>query len=603
MLNQYKVKELVTNILDVGDYYDPSLYGSSGIAMSNDHTIWIANVGNDSSVERNVTHYDLYGVKMSETLPFIDYESPDPLVPPSQQRQLIVDLLWLQKNVLAQRDGIIMPMPKMYALPPILGKPAVQPSPEELSMRKFYNKPNGYLGPSVDITYLINFSINNPLPLKTPAGKQATKILSDAHNQVYKKLIIDWSNQTLIRQYGGLLMEAQMWLSLGAKNAKAIPNVIGDMKPMVKLEAFPMSEPNKTLPIGLCYNQSRGFVGYQFNKRRCSCDLIAVTESGSIYVYSPLIQTGGYYGMVTVLNNSSDYCVYTGITMTNNMIYITDFANRRIDVYDFGWVNQQDITESGFIDPELPNDYSPFNILAYNNLIYITYAKIDLASPPPYNKVVYGAGLGIINVFTLNGKFVKRAVTGGELNAPWGLTFVKHHFANGKLLVANHGDGEILIYDSDWKYVGKLQYKNYAKSIIGLYGICSIYEDVYFTSSPTGIVNGLVGKIKKSQKCCCPTCPTAKDKEITTLTVMKKDVMILKKDAKSKKDTKSKKDAKSKSKKDTKSKNTQKNVSDIKNENPVADVNQDVVAIVQQSRMTPKYYYNYNYNYLQKATH
>lgn len=103
MLNQYKVKELVTNILDVGDYYDPSLYGSSGIAMSNDHTIWIANVGNDSSVERNVTHYDLYGVKMSETLPFIDYESPDPLVPPSQQRQLIVDLLWLQKNVLAQQ--------------------------------------------------------------------------------------------------------------------------------------------------------------------------------------------------------------------------------------------------------------------------------------------------------------------------------------------------------------------------------------------------------------------------------------------------------------------------------------------------------------------
>jgi len=525
MSNLYKVKELVTNVPDVGDYYDPNLCGSGGIAVSNDYTIWIANIGNianGGSIDRNVTHYDLYGVKLSEPLPFIDYVSPTPHVPPSQQRQLIVDLLWLQKNILAQRNGIIMPMPKIYALAPILGLPRSQPSSSELSLRQFYNKPNGYFGSNVDITYLMNFSINNPLPLKTAAGKQATAILIKAHYQVYRKLILDWSNKSLITQYSGLLVQAQMWLLLGTKNIKSDLKSSNESDTLLKLETFPISKPNNTLPIGLCYNQSRGFVGYEFNESRCSCDLIGVTESGSIYVYSPLIQTGSYYGMVTVLDNSDDYSAYTGITMTNNMIYIADFANRRIDVYNFGWFNQRELTDDGFIDPDLPNDYSPFNILAYNNIIYVMYAQMDMSAGPPYNKIIMGQGLGIINTFTLDGQFIKRAVTGGELNAPWGLTHVKHCFARGKFLVANHGDGYILIYDSEWNYTGKLKYKNYLKSIIGIYGICSIHDSVYFTSAPTGLVNGMVGEILKKKRhchheCCDPDqdCKNIQEKQST----------------------------------------------------------------------------------------
>lgn len=512
MSNKYKVKELVTNVPDVADYYDPRLFIPSGMTVSNDHTLWIANYGNDTH-ERCITHYDLYGVQMSEPIPFINYESPVPLVPPSEQRRLISDLLWLQKNVLYYRDGVNMRMPKINTFAPILGKKAKQPSPEQISVSKFLcgeppNYSNGYLGADVNIYYLINYCVWNPLPLGSPSGRRAAILLSDAHNKIYRKLILDLSNRDLIRQYGEKLLEAQRWILL----AKPEPRASYDKSESVKFEPV-ITTFNESLPIGLCYNQSRGFVGFEFNGARVSCDLIAATSDGIIYVYSPLIQTGEYYGAISVINNSSDYSVYTGITMTNDRIFLTDFANRRLDIYTYGWDTDPDLDEK-FVDPNLPSDYTPFNVLARGTEIYVLYGKIDPNSGIISNKVAIGPGLGIINVFTYDGKFVRRAVTGGELNAPWGITIVKNCFANGHFLIGNHGDGRIIIYDKDWNYVGKLKYKDYPQNIAGLCAIASIYESVYFTSGPNGIVSGLVGEIKNRYRhnsgcgCCCKPPPT-----------------------------------------------------------------------------------------------
>lgn len=494
----YKVEELVTNIPDIATYYDPNLCGSGGMVVGNDNTIWIANYGNDTT-KKCVTHYDLYGVQLSNPLPFVDYVSPIPLVPPSQQRQLITDLLWLQKNVLYYRDNYIMAMPKIYEIAPILGLVGRQPSSYQISLNKFLNKPNGYLGSTVDISYLINFCINNPLPLTTPAGRQATKLLSDAHYLIYRKLIIDLFNKDLITQYGNKLSEAQRWIILGARNLSVPENLtVSSTDTMNQIDVVPTTL-NDQMPIGLCYNQSRGFVGYQFNGKRVSCDLIGVTASGSIYVYSPLINTGIYYGMFTVLDNSADYAVYTGITMNTNYIYVTDFANRRIDVYDFGWASIRP-SELVFNDPNLPDNYSTFNVFAYNSEIYVTYAMVDPNSGPLFNKISVGKGLGIINVFTTEGMLIRRAVTGGELNAPWSIAINRENFTDGRFLVTNHGDGRILYYDSNWNYMGKLSYTNYSKSIIGLYGICMIRDDLYFSSAPNGIVSGMLGKIRKSKR-------------------------------------------------------------------------------------------------------
>lgn len=508
---QYKIEKLVSNVPQLANHEDLNLCGSSGLAMDAQHTLWSANGGNNT-IDRNVTHYDLEGHTLSPKLPFIDYESPTPLVPASQQRQLISDLLWLQKNVLFYQQEIIFNLPKIYGIAPILGVPGDQPSPEELSLDAFLNAPNGYLGSLVNVTFLINFCINNPLPLRTPNGRKATQILSDAHNLIYKQLILDLTNRDLIRQYGEALMEAQSWLQLGTLTAKTVP--FDDSDQMRSVETVAVVG-NDQLPIGLVYNTTKGFVGYQLNEHRASSDLIAGTPKGVIYTYSSLINTGQYYGMITVLDNSANYSIYTGIAMANNRIYLTDLANRRIDVYDFGWIALREITQA-FTDPDLPSNYAPYNIVSSGSELYVMYARIDETSQPVGNKLLYGSGLGIINVFNWDGVFLRRAATYGRLNAPWGVTVVDEKFSGepgcssvGKFLVSNHGDGRVLVFNQKWEYLGRLMFANHYNAIDGLYGLRFHRDRVYFSSAPNGGISGLLGRIRPSRRPCppCRPCP------------------------------------------------------------------------------------------------
>lgn len=506
MSNKYKVQELVTNLPDVADNHDPRLIIPGGMAVSKDHTMWIANYGDDVSA-RCITHYDLYGVQLSQPVPFIIYDSPVPLVPASEQRRLLSDLFWLQKNVLFYRDGLYMSMPKFLNFPPIVGSKGKQPSNEQISLSSFLcgnppNYANGYLGSGVNIYYLINYCIWNPLPLASPAGKQASIILRNAHQNIYRRLILDLFSKDLIFQYGTELTRAQLLISIAqpatSTTATSTPVVSA---PKSRFEPV-ITTFNHKLPIGICYNQSRGFVGFEFNGARVSCDLIAAASDGIIYIYSPLIHVGDNYGALSVIDNSPNYAVYTGITTTQDRIFLTDFANRRIDIYTYGWDSDPDINEK-FIDPTLPSDYTPFNIMARKNKIYVLYGKIEPKSDVISNQVAIGPGLGIINEFTYEGNFVRRVVSGGHLNAPWGITKTKKWFANGKFLIGNYGDGCVLVYDKNWNFTGKLKFTDYPSNIASLYSIETIHESVYFTSGPNGIVRGLVGQIKKRCNCKC----------------------------------------------------------------------------------------------------
>lgn len=485
----YKVSELVSNVPYIAKHTDSSLSGASGITIDCHHTLWVANHGNNE-ITANVTHYDHHGNKLSDTLPFIDYESPTPLVPPSQQRQLISDLLWLEKNINYYWYGRLFSIPRIYPLPPILGTIGRQPSTYELDMRKFYNKPNGYFGSLVDITYLINFCINRPLPLTTPNGKKATAILSNAHSITYKQLLLDLHDQDLINQYSAQLVLAQSWLRLSA------PNPVLSEPYCDTCEYLTTSVPSSDqLPIALMYNNTKGFVGFELNGIRASSDLIAGTPKGVIYVYSHINNIGQYYGMITAINNTNSYSCYTGLTMLNEQLYMCDLANQRIEVYNAGW-DALRTYEDKFVDPELPANYTPYNIVAYHDQIIILYAMLDTSSPAINNQLMYGDGLGIINVFSSDGVFIRRAVTGGHLNAPWGVTIVKKHFADGKFLVSNHGNGHLLLYDKCWQYV-----RHISDDLDGIYGSVLRDNKLYVASAPNDGVSGLISKIKQRKEC------------------------------------------------------------------------------------------------------
>jgi uncharacterized protein (TIGR03118 family) len=83
----------------------------------------------------------------------------------------------------------------------------------------------------------------------------------------------------------------------------------------------------------------------------------------------------------------------------------------------------------------------------FSGQIFVTYAKINRSSP---NDDLAGAGFGFVDVFNTKGQFLRRLVSQGRLNAPWGLEIV-----NGALWVGNFGDGRINAYNpSTGSFVG-----------------------------------------------------------------------------------------------------------------------------------------------------
>ena len=68
-----------------------------------------------------------------------------------------------------------------------------------------------------------------------------------------------------------------------------------------------------------------------------------------------------------------------------------------------------------FRDRRLPKKFAPFGIEAAGNRIWVTFAKQDKKAEDEIDK----ARQGFVDVFTKNGKLVRRFATRGPLNAPW----------------------------------------------------------------------------------------------------------------------------------------------------------------------------------------
>ncbi len=147
-----------------------------------------------------------------------------------------------------------------------------------------------------------------------------------------------------------------------------------------------------------------------------------------------------------VLSSSSSGAVYKGLaignTGGNNYLYAADFHNNQIFVLP---QSGAPALAGNFTDPNLPAGFAPFNIQNLGGQLYVTYARQDATG----HDDVPGAGNGFVDVFNLNGTFVKRLVTQGVLDSPWGLAIAPAGFggAAGALLVGNFGDGTINAFD------------------------------------------------------------------------------------------------------------------------------------------------------------
>jgi len=201
-----------------------------------------------------------------------------------------------------------------------------------------------------------------------------------------------------------------------------------------------------------------------------------------------------------VLGSSEN--VYKGTTLgTSNgssYLYSANFLKGTIDVLK-GSASSPALAGS-FTDPNLPSGYAPFNIQNLGGALFVTYAPQDASG----KNEVAGAGNGIVDVFDLQGVLQRRLVSGGALNAPWGLALAPSSFGAlaGDLLVGNFGDGRIHVYDpTSGALVDTLTGPGgQALSIDGLWALIGgnggnggNADLLYFTAGPDGESHGLFG--------------------------------------------------------------------------------------------------------------
>jgi uncharacterized protein (TIGR03118 family) len=165
------------------------------------------------------------------------------------------------------------------------------------------------------------------------------------------------------------------------------------------------------------------------------------TEDGTISGWAPSVN--GTVAVVAV-NNAAENAVYKGLAIgtigSQDFLYATNFFSGDVEMY-----NSSFQLVKTFTDHTMAKGYAPYNVQNLGGTLYVTFAKQDKAK----HDSVSGAGFGYVDAFNLKGKFLRRVVSQGALNAPWGLDIAPTGFGAfaGDLLVGNFGDGWINAYD------------------------------------------------------------------------------------------------------------------------------------------------------------
>lgn len=276
---------------------------------------------------------------------------------------------------------------------------------------------------------------------------------------------------------------------------------------------FPVSGPasdltsGKPVPIGI----SRG-----------SAKFVFVTTDGTINAW----RSGTKESMDTavIVKDFSDHGPdqirslpyipgFTGVAMstetkTANRLYVSDFQNKTIRVFDNQW---QDITSTvTFERPRgLPEGYGPFNIQCIGNRLYIAYAELDLGSDEPATDLP-APGAGRIVAYDLDGRIVQEFADTDRLNSPWGVAIAPANFGpfGGSLLVGNFGDGTIAAFNLETGAFQDYLRDEAGQPVVldGLWGIAfgngvslGDSDSLYFAAGPNTEQDGIFGRLRYAE--------------------------------------------------------------------------------------------------------
>jgi uncharacterized protein (TIGR03118 family) len=198
-------------------------------------------------------------------------------------------------------------------------------------------------------------------------------------------------------------------------------------------------------PTGQVFNPTSGFV-VTSNAGSGPGLFIFSAEAGQISAWNPAADPVVNGASTAQVEFSSPTAVYKGLTIASNgrgtFLFASNFHDGRVDVFNSKFHRVR--MPGNFRDPFLPRGYAPFGIQAIGGFIYVSYALQNAAK----HDDVAGPGHGFIDIYTTDGFLVKRLVSRGDLNSPWGLAVAPQGFGpfGGDLLVGNFGDGLIHAY-------------------------------------------------------------------------------------------------------------------------------------------------------------
>lgn len=225
------------------------------------------------------------------------------------------------------------------------------------------------------------------------------------------------------------------WVSATESGVSTVYDANG--KTMLAAVTIPSTEQDEmSAPTGQVYNADESsFEGDTF---------VFATEGGTISGWQTTM--GGQ--ATERVDNSDRKAVYKGVTIASSRggmrLFAADFHNARIDVFDAMYMP---FDTGGFVDPDLPEGYAPFNVEQVNGDVVVTYAKQD----DDKEDAVQGNGNGYVDLYNVEGTLLARLISERELDAPWGVALAPASFAAApdRLLVGNFGDGLIHAYRFD----------------------------------------------------------------------------------------------------------------------------------------------------------
>jgi uncharacterized protein (TIGR03118 family) len=261
-------------------------------------------------------------------------------------------------------------------------------------------------------------------------------------------------------------------------------------------------------PTGQVFNtDTNGFVVRDAAGHSGPARFIFASENGGIDGWNPGVgATGPGPSTVTeVAVRNGANAVYKGLAIAqasngHTYLYAANFRSGRVEAYDNTFTPVQ-LPGGLFVDPRIPSGYAPFNVEELAGRLFVSYARQD----PMLKDDVAGRGHGFVDVFSNDGGFIRRLVTRGQLDSPWGLALAPAGFGrlSGALLVGNFGNGHINAYDPDrGRYLGALRGAHGKPIVIdGLWalhvgnGNAAKTGELLFSAGPDEETHGLLGKI------------------------------------------------------------------------------------------------------------